>query len=195
MVIKQFSLISRAVSSTCDSASPRCWNCAASTSAPGLGPCSRRGSCRPCPPPVSARAPATSNSSSSVSLPNSRLNASSSLFDVAKLFPFCARIASDVPAGLSIRWLTFHPTRVLAIFKRVWMRGPSGDLDTFETHQYTLFFLPPEVALVKATESIQMPVRQHRSELHNMAAVREINEPLILSRKPSSVMAFLFGPR
>jgi len=44
------------------------------------------------------------------------------------------------------------------------MPGPSGDLDNFETCQYTLFFLPPEVALVEATLLIQMPVYQHRSE-------------------------------
>ena len=89
---------------------------------------------------------------------------STGLFDVAKLFPFCPRIVSDVPAGLSIPYLTFHVTRVLAIFKSVRIPGLSADPDTFETSQYTLFLLPPEVALVKATLSIQMPVRQHCSE-------------------------------
>jgi len=86
------------------------------------------------------------------------------LFDVDKLVPFCPRMASDVPAGLSIHYLTFHPTRGLAIFKSLQMPGPLGDPDTFATLMYTLFFLPPEVALVKATLSIQMPVRQHRSQ-------------------------------
>jgi len=105
-VIKPFSQSSRSVSSTGDSASPGSWNCASPTSAPGLGPCSRRGSCRPCPPPVSTRPPAASNSSSSVSVPNSRLNASSSLSYPAVLstrFPGSfAILASNV---VLIRWI------------------------------------------------------------------------------------------
>ena len=73
------------------------------------------------------------------------------------------------------------------------MPRPSGDPDTFATLNYTFFFLPQEVALVKATLLIQMPVLQHHSESHNMAAVRQIKGPSILSLKHSSVRPFLFG--
>jgi len=78
VVIKPFSLSSRLVSSTCDSVSLGSRNCAAPTSTPGFAPSSRCGSRWLC-LPDSARPPAVSNSSSSVSLPNTRLNASSSL--------------------------------------------------------------------------------------------------------------------
>ena len=74
------------------------------------------------------------------------------------------------------------------------MPWPLGDPDTFATCRYTLIFLPPEVALVKATLSIQMPDGQHHSECNNMLGVGQINGLAILSRKPTSVMPFVFGP-
>jgi len=106
VVIKPFSLSSRSVSSRCDSASPGSWNCAVPSSALGLGPCSHRVSCRPCSPPVSMRLPAASNSSSSVSLPNSRHNGSSALSYPAILSTHCPRsfaiLASNV---VLVPWL------------------------------------------------------------------------------------------
>ena len=109
MVIKPFSLSSRLVSSTCDSPSPPSWNWAAQTTASGLGQCSHHGSCRPSPTPVSTRAPTASNSSSSVSLPNSSLNASSLLAYPAVLltrFPLSfAILASYI---VHIWWIIWH---------------------------------------------------------------------------------------
>jgi len=61
------------------------------------------------------------------------LSLSAGLFDSAKLFLFCPAIVSDIQAGLSIHYLTFHTIRVQAAFKSIRMPGQSGDQDTFET--------------------------------------------------------------
>jgi len=116
------------------------------------------------------------------------------LYDLAKLFLFCPTIVFDVTAGLSIGWLTVHPTRVLAVFKSVQMPGPARDPRTFEICDYKLFYLPSEVVLVKATLLIQIQVGKHGSESHNMVGFRQVNGASILFRKHPSVIPFFFWP-
>jgi len=63
-----------------------------------------------------------------------------------------------------------------------------GVPDTPKNHKSLRFILHLELERVKATLSIKIPVRQHRSEWYSMAAVRPMNGPSILPRNLASLM-------